>query len=100
MRMLKTIPILSLCLALTALARPARAASPDAAGVEFFESKVRPVLADHCYKCHSAEAQANKKLKGGLLVDSREGLLKGGDGGPAVVPGSPETSKLIEAVKR
>lgn len=71
-------------------------AAPDPAGVEFFESKIRPILADNCYKCHSRESE---KVKGGLLLDSREGLLKGGDTGPALVPGDPEKSLLIKAVR-
>ena len=57
-------------------------------GLEFFEQKIRPVLVETCYKCHSAEAE---KLKGGFRLDSREGLLKGGESGkPAVVPGNAE----------
>src|SRR5262249_46456228 len=72
-----------------------RAADPPAADVEFFEKKIRPVLAEHCYKCHSA---AVKKPKGGLLVDSRATLLKGGDNGPAVVPGDAAKSLLLKAV--
>jgi hypothetical protein len=68
----------------------------DSAAAEFFEKKVRPVLVEHCYRCHSSEA---KKLKAGLLLDSREGLLKGGDNGPALVPGQSEKSRLIEAVR-
>ena len=64
--------------------------------VEFFEKNIRPVLADNCFKCHSSTA---KRPKGGLLLDSREGLLKGGDSGPAVVPGQPDKSRLIEAVQ-
>jgi hypothetical protein len=62
---------------------------------DFFETNVRPVLAEHCYRCHSAQA---KKLRGGLRVDSREALLAGGDSGPALVPGQPEKSRLIEAI--
>ena len=58
---------------------PASAQKTDPAGVEFFEKKIRPVLVEHCYKCHSAEA---KKAKGGLRLDSRANLLKGGDSGP------------------
>ena len=58
----------------------------------FFEKKIRPVLADKCYKCHSAEAE---KIKGGLLLDTREGIRQGGDSGPAVVPGEPEKSLLM-----
>ena len=62
---------------------------------DFFESKVRPLLAQHCYSCHSSQA---KKLRAGLRVDSRDALLAGGDGGPALVPGQPEKSRLIEAI--
>src|ERR1041385_2730322 len=64
---------------------------------EFFETKIRPVLVESCYKCHSAEAE---RIKGGLLLDTREGLLKGGDSGPAIVPGDPEKSRLIVALDR
>src|SRR5678815_3632604 len=63
--------------------------------VAFFESKIRPTLADHCYKCHSAKSE---KLKGGLRLDSREGLSRGGETGAVVVPGHPETSRLIDAI--
>jgi hypothetical protein len=69
---------------------------PDAAGVEFFEQKIRPIFVEHCYKCHSHEAE---KIKGGFLLDTHEGLLKGGDTGPAIVPGEPEQSLLIKAVR-
>ena len=62
---------------------------------EFFEKQVRPVLAERCYECHSAE----KKQKGGLALDTRESTLKGGDTGPALVAGDPEKSLLIEAVR-
>jgi hypothetical protein len=81
-------------LLLSSAVSPLRAAEP-AADAEFFEKRVRPVLAEHCYKCHSAQA---KKLKGGLLLDSRDGLLKGGEGGPVLVPGRPEKSRLVEAI--
>jgi len=67
--------------------------SPEA---DFFEKKIRPLLADRCYSCHSREAN---KRKGGLLLDSREGLLKGGESGPAAAPGDPEKSLLIRAVR-
>jgi hypothetical protein len=63
---------------------------------EFFEKRIRPVLVDNCYKCHSA---SSPKVKGGLLLDTKEGLLKGGDTGPAIVPGDPEKSLLIRAVR-
>ena len=66
------------------------------ARVEFFEKKVRPVLANNCYTCHSA----NTNSKGGLRVDDRNGLIRGGERGPAVVPGQPEKSLLIQAVRQ
>ena len=62
------------------------------AGQEFFEKRVRPILANKCYSCHTSS-----KL-GGLQVDSRAGLLAGGKSGPAITPGNPETSLLIRAV--
>ena len=67
---------------------------PDPAEEEFFEMKVRPVLAEHCLECHGAE-----KSKAGLRLDARASMLKGGDGGPAVVPGKPEESSLVEAIR-
>src|SRR5205085_4014877 len=63
---------------------------------KFFEAKIRPVLVTQCGKCH---AQTAEKLKGGLRLDSREGLRRGGDSGPAVVPGKPEASLLIRAIR-
>jgi hypothetical protein len=77
---------------------PAGTAAADP-GTDFFETKIRPVLTQHCLKCHSTEAAAAKKLKGGLLLDSRDGLRKGGDTGPAVVPGKPAESLLIQGLK-
>ena len=65
-------------------------------GVEFFESKIRPVLAKHCYECHSAQA---KKLKGGLLLDSKAGMIAGGDSGPVLVPGKAKESVIIKALE-
>jgi hypothetical protein len=62
----------------------------------FFENKIRPILVDHCYSCHSAGAE---KVKGSLLLDSKQGLLKGGESGPAILPGDPENSLLIKAVR-
>ena len=82
-----------------AAADPAPPKQPDQAGVEFFEKKIRPVLTQHCAGCHSADAAANKKLKGNLYLDSREGVLKGGDSGAAVVPGKPAESLLLKTLK-
>ena len=67
----------------------------DAKGIAFFESKIRPVLVEHCYQCHSVKAG---KSDGGLLLDSREAIRAGGDRGPAVVPGDPKASLLLTAV--
>src|SRR5437764_392304 len=79
------------------LAAPLDQAAPaDAAGIEFFEKSIRPTLVESCYSCHSADA---KKVKGGLLLDTKDGLAKGGDNGAVVVPGDPERSRLVEAVR-
>jgi hypothetical protein len=96
---------LTMTLLPAAAAAPARiqAANPtpiagqsDREGVEFFEKKIRPLLSQSCYKCHSATSQ---KLKGNLRLDSRDSLLAGGDSGPAVTPGDPQHSLLIQAVR-
>ena len=85
-----------LCLGLVALvvSKPLTAAEP--AGLEFFEQKIRPLLAERCHGCHSSQTP---EPKGGLRVDTRDGLLKGGDSGPAIVPGKPQRSLLIAAVR-
>lgn len=70
--------------------------TPTKLELDFFEKKIRPVLVRNCYECHSGDA---KKAKGGFLVDTRPGLRKGGESGPAVVPGHPDDSLLIEAVR-
>ena len=85
-------------LAATAI-NPVRGADPALKAEEFFEAKIRPVLVKHCYSCHSAPAQEKKKLKAGLKLDTRDGLLKGGDSGPALVPGNPKKSLIIQALK-
>ena len=78
-----------------AVKTPEPASKPDAAQLEFFEKNIRPVLAAKCYKCHSAEAD---KVKGGLLLDTRDGIRQGGDTGHAVVPGDPAESLLLKAL--
>ena len=80
---------LLLCLALPLYAADAGAGRP-----EFFESKIRPILANNCYACHT-----NTQM-GGLRADSREGLLKGGKTGPSIAPGDPDQSVLIRAVRQ
>ena len=76
---------------------PAQAAAPsDLSQLDFFEKKIRPVLVHSCYECHSATSE---KLKGGLLLDTREGLLKGGDSGPAILPGNAKKSLLLSVMR-
>src|SRR5690242_3684620 len=80
-------------LALLVGAATALAAAPmEPSSPEYFESRVRPILANNCYGCHT-----NSKL-GGLRVDSREALLTGGASGPSITPGDPDKSLLIKAV--
>ncbi len=74
----------------------AAGAMPAIADEAFFESKIRPVLAEKCYGCHSVESG---KSKGGLLLDTRAGIQTGGDTGPAIVPGDLEKSLLIQAIR-
>jgi len=64
--------------------------------LQFFESQVRPLLTDHCYECHAGESRI---LRGGLRLDHRAGWLRGGDSGPAIVPGDPQNSLLMQAVR-
>jgi hypothetical protein len=70
-------------------------AAPSTEEVEFFEKRIRPVLIEQCYECHSE----GKKVKGGLIMDSREAMMIGGDSGPSLVPGNPDKSKIIEAIR-
>jgi Planctomycete cytochrome C len=72
------------------------AAPEDIAGIEFFEKKIRPVFAEHCFACHSAKS---KSVKGGLRLDSREFILKGGDSGKILVPKKPAESLLLRALQ-
>jgi hypothetical protein len=66
---------------------PALAAPGEKESMDFFEAKIRPILVERCYKCHSVES---RKRKGELWLDSRAGLLEGGKSGPVLVPGDPE----------
>ncbi len=94
----KPLVISTLVLLLNGQAAPVPPAvtAPTAEQVEFFEKRIRPLLEEHCYECHSADA---KKIKGGLRLDSREGWVKGGESGPAIVPGKPDDSLLIRGVR-
>ena len=75
---------------------PLLLAAPTPGAWSSSRTSIRPLLAGKCYECHSRQS---KKAKGGLLLDSREGLLKGGDSGPVLVPGDPDQSLLIKAVR-
>jgi hypothetical protein len=82
--------------ALAAVPAAATAAEVDARGTAFFEARIRPVLIQHCYECHSG---TGAKVKGGLWLDTRDGVRNGGDSGAAVVPGNPDGSLLIKAIR-
>ncbi len=71
----------------------------DPKGLEFFEQKIRPVLVEQCQRCHSAEADAKNKLKGGLLLDSQAGIEKGGESGAIIDTKKPEASLLLQTLK-
>ncbi|MBA3311947.1 MAG: DUF1553 domain-containing protein [Planctomycetaceae bacterium] len=86
--------ISALSLLLVALALAPRAAAEG--DVEFFETRIRPVLVEHCYECHSTRAG---KSEGGLLLDSRRALRAGGESGPALVPGTTAGSRLLRALR-
>lgn len=75
---------------------PPAGSKPTPEQVEFFETRIRPLLVSECYPCHSHQAS---KLKGNLHLDSSAALLKGGDSGPAVVPGNPDSSLVVRAVR-
>src|SRR5215208_2996496 len=88
---------LPLAIQVGAEARRAPAAQPapaQPASSDYFESRVRPVLAANCYDCHADERM------GGLRLDAREAMLKGGRSGPALVPGDPDESLIIKAVRQ
>jgi cytochrome c553 len=78
-----------------AAGEPASGAEPTAEQLRFFEAQVRPVLVEHCQKCHGAEKQWSN-----FRLDSREAILRGGDFGPVIVPGKPDESRLIRAVRQ
>src|SRR5262249_33490787 len=78
----------------TARAQAAGGADPE--GIEFFEKAIRPVLAERCWECHGARVA---KPKGGLVLETRAGMLRGGDSGPVIVPGDPDASLLIQAIR-
>src|SRR5678815_1842283 len=84
--------IAGLLILTTFAAEPAK--QPMAEDLQFFEKSIRPVLVEHCDKCHG-----EKKQWANLRLDSREGILRGGDSGPAVVAGNPKESPLLQLVQ-
>jgi mono/diheme cytochrome c family protein len=88
--------LLSTVVVLTAAPLPAQERpAADAAGIEFFEKRIRPLLAEHCYQCHNAA-----KKRSGLVLESVAAMIKGGERGPALVPGDPEQSLIVRAVEQ
>ena len=86
-------PLVKSVLGLSVLAQFVLANNP--AEVEFFENKIRPVLAEHCYECHNSV----NKAKGDLVLDYKDGLLDGGETGPALIPGKPKKSLLLQVLR-
>jgi hypothetical protein len=78
---------------------PAAAQAADDEGIQFFEQRIRPVLAQHCYSCHSVQARDSKKLQGALFLDSAAGVAAGGESGAALVKGKSSESLLLKALK-
>ena len=94
--MIKTSPVV-VFLAVSCLATAFSAGAEDTAeGLAFFEKKIRPVLVNNCYECHSAKA---KKLKADLYLDRKAGWTQGGENGPVVIPGKPAESRLLTAIR-
>ena len=94
------LPVRSLAAFAALIALPIFAsAADDPKAVEFFENKIRPVLVEHCIKCHGEDAAKEKKLKGGLRLDSKAGWQKGGDTGPTIVAGKPSEGTLLASIK-
>lgn len=93
---LKSIRLWICSLGLSLAALSTLKAAQDASDIEFFETHIRPVLAQDCYECH----QSKGPQKGGLALDHRDALRRGGDSGPAIVPGRPADSLLIQAIRQ
>ena len=86
--------------AASCVAMPAFAQAPTEEGLKFFEMKIRPVLVQHCYVCHSVAARDDEKIIGGeLFLDTAAGTLVGGENGPALVKGKSAESRMIKALK-
>ena len=93
---LVALPLLAFILAAPKATQAEDSSPTDPKHLAFFEKKIRPVLVEHCYECHASTA---KKVRGGLLLDSRSGWQAGGDSGPALVPGKPDESLILRALR-
>ncbi|MEI8021750.1 MAG: DUF1549 domain-containing protein, partial [Schlesneria sp.] len=91
--------LITITLLLVMFAKASSAQSPNEEGLKFFEQKIRPVLVQHCYSCHSVGARDAKKLQGALFLDSAEGILTGGESGPALIKGKSAESRIMKAMK-
>src|SRR5579872_3328247 len=91
---MKHVLLSAFCLFLALSARGSAQAPKGDKAEEFFESRIRPILAEHCYSCHGP-----KKQQAGLRLDRREAITKGADGEPVIVPGQPDKSTLLRAVR-
>jgi cytochrome c553 len=91
----------AMTLGMASLFAAAAGAEPTAEQAEFFEKKVRPILVERCYECHSEKTLATNEgeAKGNLRLDSRQRMLTGGDTGPAIEPGAPDKSLLVQAIR-
>jgi mono/diheme cytochrome c family protein len=82
-----------------ALPAAINASEVDVRGIEFYEEKIRPIFAEHCYECHSRQAQLRNNLKGGLFLDSGGGIRDGGDSGPLLEASDPGHTILLRALR-
>lgn len=89
----------ALCAVVLSMVLPNWTTAAEDEGIRFFEQKIRPVLVQHCYECHSEKARDAKKLKGGLYLDSAFGVAAGGDSGLIILKGKPAMSPLLKALK-
>jgi hypothetical protein len=90
------LPLTLLAILAASILAPSAVSAQDKAGVAFFEKNIRPVLVKECYSCHSANS---KEVKGGLLLDTRDGIRRGGETGKAVVPKNLDDSLILEAIR-
>jgi len=94
---LGAIALLVLCCATVGFGATSAPEAPTPEQLQFFEKNIRPVLMDRCFQCHSSQGE---KIRGGLVLETRAAVLKGGESGPVIVPGDPDASLLIKAIRQ